>query len=99
MNDILTEIRGRKPETEETGDCDVDGFCSDDKPVEPEPEYLTGKQLATKLNVSLKSVFKWTAQRRIPGAVKFGYRWRYSAVEINKRILSGQLLLTDNKSR
>lgn len=65
--------------------------------VAPEPEYLTGKQLAEKLNVSLKAVQTWTAKRRIPGAVKIGYHWRYSSTEISKRMLSGQLLLPVTK--
>ncbi|HUI91136.1 MAG TPA: helix-turn-helix domain-containing protein [Chitinivibrionales bacterium] len=57
----------------------------------PESEYLNARQLARKLNVSLKSIEKWTAQRRIP-CVKIGYHWRYPVIEINKRLLSGQLV-------
>jgi|WetSurMetagenome_2_1015567.scaffolds.fasta_scaffold296119_1 excisionase family DNA binding protein len=56
-----------------------------------EPEYLTGKQLAIKLNVSLKSVIKWTAARRLP-CCKMGRVWRYPRPEIEKRLLSGALL-------
>ena len=33
----------------------------------PEPEYFTARQLAEKVNVSLKAVMKWTAARRLPG--------------------------------
>ena len=58
-----------------------------------EPEYLTGRQLAEKLNMSVKFIEKQTAARRIPGAVKIGYHWRYSSTEISKRLLSGQFLL------
>jgi excisionase family DNA binding protein len=57
-----------------------------------EPEYLTAAQVAQKLSCSIKAIQKWTAQHRIPGAVKVGYHWRYSAAEISKRLLSGQLL-------
>lgn len=63
-----------------------------------EPEYLNARQLAGKLNVSLKSIFKWTAQRRIP-AVKMGYHWRYPSTEISKRLLSGQLLSPMSKGK
>jgi len=56
-------------------------------------EYLNSKQLAEKLNVSLKSIQKWTAERRIPGMVKCGRVWRYSLSEIEKRLLSGSFLL------
>jgi hypothetical protein len=56
-------------------------------------EYLTGKQLAEKLNVSIKSIAKWTAARRLPGAIKAGRVWRYQTIEIEKRLLSGNLLL------
>jgi excisionase family DNA binding protein len=62
-----------------------------EEPAAPEPEYLTGKQLSQKLNVSLKAVVKWTAARRIP-ACKMGRIWRYPRIEIEKRLLSGSLL-------
>ena len=64
----------------------------------PEPEYLTPRQLAGKVNVSLKAVVKWTAARRIP-CVKVGYHWRYPSVEINKRLLSGHLLSPATKEK
>jgi hypothetical protein len=67
--------------------------------VMPEPEFYTGKQLAVKLNISIKAVQTWTAQRRIPGAVKIGYHWRYSATEISKKLLSGQLLFPAPKGK
>jgi hypothetical protein len=57
-----------------------------------EPEYLSGKQLAGKLNVSIKAVVKWTAARRLPGACKMGRVWRYQWREIEKKLLSGNLL-------
>ena len=57
----------------------------------PEPEYLTARQLAEKVNVSLKAVVKWTAARRLP-ACKMGRVWRYPVREIEKRLLSGSLL-------
>ena len=70
-----------------------------DEPAEPETEYLTAWQLAEKLNMSVKSIVKWTAQRRIPGAVKMGYHWRYSSTEISKRLLSGELLFPMSKGK
>jgi excisionase family DNA binding protein len=94
--DILQEIKaGRTPARPEDhdGDGSNDAFGGSVPCDDPAgPEYLTGKQLAEKLNVSLKSICKWTAQHRIPGAVKMGYHWRYSSAEISKRLLSGQLL-------
>lgn len=57
-----------------------------------EPEYLDARQLAGKLNVSLKSVVKWTQARRLP-YVKMGRVNRYPRNEIEKRLLSGKLLL------
>ncbi len=56
-----------------------------------EPEYLTARQLAVKVNVSLKAVTKWTAARRLP-CVRMGRLWRYPVREIEKRLLSGSLL-------
>jgi hypothetical protein len=56
-----------------------------------EPEYLTGAQLAAKVNVSIKAVSKWTQARRLP-CCKMGRVWRYPVREIDKRLLSGSLL-------
>jgi len=64
-----------------------------------EQKYLTALQVANKLSCSLKAIQKWTAQKRIPGAVKCGYHWRYSSAEINKRLLSGQLLSSMTKGK
>jgi hypothetical protein len=63
-----------------------------------DPEYYDAKQLSVKLNVSVKAVQKWTAARRVP-CVKVGRLWRYPAVDINKRLLSGQLLSPETKER
>ena len=57
-----------------------------------EPEYLSPKELAKKFNLSLKSIKKWTQQRRIPGQLKCGARWRYNRLAIEKAILGGELL-------
>jgi excisionase family DNA binding protein len=65
-------------------------FCPD-QPAGPEAEYLTARQLAEKVNVSLKAVVKWTAARRLP-CCKMGRVWRYPVREIEKRLLSGNLL-------
>jgi excisionase family DNA binding protein len=54
-------------------------------------EYFTPKELAVKLNVSLKAVQKWTYQRKLP-MVKIGRLNRYSRIEIEKRLLNGNLL-------
>ncbi len=62
-----------------------------------EPDYLTAPELATKLNVSLKSVINWTQARRLP-VIKMGRVNRYPRVEIEKRLLSGSLLF-DKHSR
>lgn len=55
-------------------------------------EYYTAKELAGKMNVSLKSIQKWTMTRKLPGAIKAGRVWRYSAIAIEKALLSGKLL-------
>ena|GEM_PF-1722654 len=100
MDDILQQIKNgsrstARDETHDNADASNEAFGGSvpcDEPMGPEPEYLTGKQLAEKLNMSIRSIVKWTAQHRIPGAVKMGYHWRYSSTEISKRLLSGQLL-------
>ena len=62
-----------------------------------EPDFLTAPELAAKLNVSLKSVINWTQARRLP-VIKMGRVNRYPRIEIEKRLLSGRLLL-DKHSR
>ena len=57
-----------------------------------EQEFLSTDSLARYLSVSKKFIEKHRA-RRIPGACKIGYKWRFRRSEIEKRILSGQLLL------
>ncbi len=64
-----------------------------------DPEYLSPKQLADKLNMSLKWVEKHTQEHRIPGQVKMGRVWRYHWIEIQKHLISGQLLLEKLKSK
>jgi excisionase family DNA binding protein len=65
-------------------------FCPDGS-AGTEPEYYTPRQLAGKVNVSLKAIVKWTAARRLP-CCKMGHVWRYPRREIEKRLLSGSLL-------
>jgi predicted DNA-binding transcriptional regulator AlpA len=60
--------------------------------INPEP-LLSPEQLANKLNMSLKWVEKHTQERRIPGQVKVGRVWRYNWIEVQKRMISGQVLL------
>lgn len=66
--------------------------------VEP-GSLLTPRQLAQRLNISLKWVEKHTQERRIPGQVKVGRVWRYEWVEIEKRIVAGKILLEKAKGR
>ena len=54
-----------------------------------ESEFFSPRELARKLNMSLKWVVKQTQARRMPGQVKVGRLWRYNRFEIEKRLLSG----------
>jgi excisionase family DNA binding protein len=58
-----------------------------------ENEFFDSKQLSEYLNVSKRSVEKWRVQRLIPGAYQVGRVWRFRRTEIEKRLLSGKLLL------
>lgn len=60
--------------------------------VTGQPEYLNARQLAVALNVSHKAIVKWTQARRLP-FIKMGRANRYPRIEIEKRLLSGKLLL------
>ena len=60
--------------------------------VGPEPEYITPEQLSAKLQVARKTIKNWTQARRIPGQLKCGGRWRYRRIDVEKALLSGNLL-------
>lgn len=56
-------------------------------------EYYSRDDLAIKLNVSKKTIERWTQARRIPGQCKTGGTWRYRKIDVEKRLLSGNFLL------
>ena len=62
-----------------------------------ESEYLNTEELSIMLNVSKKSIEKWRSQNRLPGQLKCGRVFRFRRLEVEKRLLSGQLLLPVNK--
>lgn len=56
-----------------------------------EAEFYTPAELAAMLAVPRRSLEKWVLQRRLP-VVKVGRLNRFPRVEIQKRLLSGNLL-------
>jgi excisionase family DNA binding protein len=58
-----------------------------------EQEFLSVKQLADYLNCSEKFIRKYVESRRLPGMVKIGRVYRFRKSEVEKKLLSGQLLL------
>ena len=56
-----------------------------------EPEFYTLPEMAAMLRVPKRTLEKWVWQRRIP-VVKCGRLNRFPRVEIQKRILTGNLL-------
>jgi excisionase family DNA binding protein len=58
-----------------------------------EQEFLSVKQLANYLNCSEKFIRKHVASRRLPGMVKIGRVYRFRKSDVEKKLLSGQLLL------
>jgi hypothetical protein len=58
-----------------------------------ETDFFDTAGLARFLNVSQKSIVKWRDAQRLPGAVRCGRVWRFRRVEVEKRLLSGRLLL------
>ncbi len=58
------------------------------------PSLLTPDEVAARINISRKFIITHAERGDFPGAVKCGYRtWRFSPVEIEKRLLTGKLLL------
>ena len=56
-----------------------------------EPEFYTPEELAAYLRIPLRTLEKWTQQRRLP-VVKVGRLNRFPRCEIQKRLLNGNLL-------
>ncbi|HEX2956568.1 MAG TPA: helix-turn-helix domain-containing protein [Chitinispirillaceae bacterium] len=60
-------------------------------------DYITAQQLADYVNCSIKFIRKHIESGRLPGMVKIGRVYRFRKSDIEKRLLSGQLLLDSNK--
>lgn len=60
-----------------------------------ETEFFSSIELSQFLGVSLKSVNRWIAQRRIPGMVKIGRHWKFRRAVIEQRLTSGELLYSE----
>jgi excisionase family DNA binding protein len=73
------------------GDTSNEACNRTNKLAAPEPELYTPFEMAQMLRVPLRTIEKWVLQRRIP-VVKCGRLNRFPRVEIQKRILSGNLL-------
>ncbi len=58
-------------------------------------DCFTPKELAAKLNMSLKWVVKMTQAHRMPGQIKIGRLWRYRRADVEKRLLAGDFLLEE----
>lgn len=58
-------------------------------------EYLTPKELANKLGMSLKWVEKQTYSWKIPGQIKIGRLWRYKRIDVEKALLKRHFLLEE----
>jgi hypothetical protein len=56
-------------------------------------EFLTAPQLAAKIHMSVAFVEKYTQSHRLPGMVKMGRFWRYRLIDVEKQLLTGQILL------
>jgi excisionase family DNA binding protein len=56
-----------------------------------EPAFYTPVEMAALLRIPLRTLEKWALQRRLP-VVKVGRLNRFPRIEIQKRLLSGNLL-------
>ena len=57
----------------------------------PEPEYYSIEKLSTKMSIPRRTIEKWIFKKQLP-FVKCGRLIRLNRVEIEKRLLSGNLL-------
>jgi excisionase family DNA binding protein len=60
-------------------------------PPDVEPEFYTPEELAALLRIPIRTLEKWTQRRQLP-VVKVGRLNRFPRVEIQKRLLNGNLL-------
>jgi excisionase family DNA binding protein len=56
-----------------------------------EPEYYTPDDLSELLRVPKRTIEKWVLKRRLP-VIKVGRLNRFPRIEIQKRLLNGNLL-------
>lgn len=56
-------------------------------------EYLTPRELASKLKMSLKFIVTQTQANRVPGQKQIGRSWRYQKAAIEQALDSGALLI------
>ena len=61
--------------------------------INSEPEFLTPRQLAVRVNMSQKWVVKRTQERVVPGQIKIGRLWRYRRSDVEKHLKGGTFLL------
>ena len=62
-------------------------------------EYLTPRELADKLAVSLRFIEDNTMAKKIPGQIKIGRLWRYKITEVEKALLRGTFLIEKQSHR
>jgi len=55
-----------------------------------ESDFLTSRELAAKINMSVKYVEKY--RRRIAGACRFGRAWRFNRFAVEKALSTGRLV-------
>lgn len=58
-----------------------------------EQQFFTSKELAEYVNVSVKFIEKYTSSGRLPGLRKMGRCVRWDKNAVDRRILSGNILL------
>ncbi len=55
--------------------------------------YYNPAELAELLNFSLRTITRWTQDRRLPGQMKCGHAWRYEKIAIDRARRLGTLLM------
>ncbi len=56
-------------------------------------EFLSPRELAGKIGMSLRFIEDNTRLRKIPGAIKIGRVWRYRVTDVEKALLRGTFLI------
>lgn len=62
-------------------------------------DFYTPEELASLVQVGARWIEKQIPKRRLPGMTKVGRYWRFKKADVDRQLLTGELLLPFSKSK